>query len=44
VKQLRVWVTDTKRGMQEGARVPVTDGKAELTLDSMAYVTLMSAQ
>jgi hypothetical protein len=44
VKQLRVWVTDTKRGMQEGARVPVTDGKAELTLDSMAYVTLISAQ
>jgi hypothetical protein len=44
VKQLRVWVTDTKRGMQEGARVPVTDGKAEMTLDSMAYVTLISAQ
>jgi hypothetical protein len=44
VKQLRVWVTDTKRGMQEGARVPVSDGKAELTLDAMAYLTLIGGQ
>ena len=41
VKQLRVWVTDTTRGMQEGAPVPVSDGKAQVALDAMAYVTLI---
>jgi hypothetical protein len=41
VKQLRVWVTDNARAMQEGARVAVSDGKAELALDGMAYVTLI---
>ncbi len=44
VKQLRVWVTDTKRGMEEGARIPVTDGKAQFTLDQTSYTTLVSAQ
>ncbi len=44
VKQLRVWVTDTKRGMEEGARIPVTDGKAQFTLDQTSYTTLISAQ
>jgi hypothetical protein len=44
VKQLRVWVTDTQRGMQEGARIPVTDGKAQFTLDQTSYTTLISAQ
>jgi hypothetical protein len=44
VKQLRVWVTDTKRGMEEGARIPVTGGKAQFTLDQTSYTTLISAQ
>ena len=44
VKQLRVWVTDSKRGMQEGARILVTGGKAQFTLDPTSYTTLISAQ
>jgi hypothetical protein len=44
VKQLRVWVTDTKRGMQEGPRIPVSEGKADVALDAMAYVTLIGGQ
>ena len=44
VKQLRVWVTDTKRGMEEGPRIPVTNGKAQFTLDQTSYTTLVSAQ
>jgi len=42
VKQLRLWVTDSQRGMQEGARVPVTGGKAEFQLDATSYTTLIS--
>jgi len=41
VKQLRMWVTDEKRGMQEGERIPVTGGKAQFTLDATSYVTLI---
>ena len=26
VKELRTWITDSRRGMQEGSRVPVSDG------------------
>jgi hypothetical protein len=44
VKQLRMWVTDAQRGMQEGARIPVTNGKAQFTLDQTSLTTLMSAQ
>ena len=43
VKQLRVWVTDEKRGMQEGAPIPVANGKAQFTLDATSYTTLVSA-
>jgi hypothetical protein len=42
VKQLRIWVTDKQRGMQEGERIPVTGGKAQFTLDATSYVTLIS--
>jgi hypothetical protein len=42
VKQLRLWVTDKQRGMQEGERIPVTGGKAQFTLDATSYVTLIS--
>jgi len=41
VKQLRIWVTDQQRGMQEGERIPVTGGKAQFTLDATSYVTLI---
>jgi hypothetical protein len=44
VKQLRIWVTDKQRGMQEGPRVAVTGGKAQFTLDATSFVTLISAQ
>jgi hypothetical protein len=43
VKELRVYVTDAKRGMKEEARVPVSQGVASLTLDPMSYTTLISA-
>jgi hypothetical protein len=42
VKQLRVWVTDGQRGMQEGARIAVADGKAAFQLDATSYTTLIS--
>ncbi len=42
VKSLRVRVTDSRRGMQEGDRIPVVDGQAQITLDAMSFTTLMS--
>lgn len=44
VKQLQVWVTDGTRGMEEGARIPVVDGKAELKLEATSYTTVIGAQ
>jgi hypothetical protein len=41
VKELRLWVTDSRRGMQEGARVPVEDGKAEFQLEATSFTTLV---
>jgi hypothetical protein len=41
VKQLRIWVTDARRGMEEVGRVPVTDGKAEFTLEATSFMTLI---
>jgi len=43
VKQLRVWVTDSQRGMQEGERIAVSGGKAEFQLDPMSFTTLIGA-
>jgi hypothetical protein len=43
VKQLRVWVTDSQRGMQEGERVAVAGGKAEFQLNPMSFTTLIGA-
>jgi O-glycosyl hydrolase len=42
VKELRVWVTDSTRGMEEGARIPVSGGQAELKLDATSYTTAIS--
>jgi len=41
VKELRMWVTYSQRGMQQGARVPVADGKAEFQLHSTSFTTLI---
>ncbi len=43
VSQLRVWVTDAGRGMQESSRIPVTGGKAELPLAATSFTTVISA-
>jgi len=42
VKELRVWVTDSTRGMEEGARIAVSGGKAEVKLDPTSYTTVIS--
>jgi O-glycosyl hydrolase len=42
VKELRMWVTDSTRGMEEGARIPVTGGKADVKLDATSYTTVIS--
>ena len=44
VKQLRVWVTDASRGMQEMPAISAAEGKAELTLEATSFTTLISAQ
>jgi O-glycosyl hydrolase len=41
VKELRVWVTDSQRGMEEGARISVAGGKAELKLEATSYTTVI---
>jgi hypothetical protein len=42
VRQLRLWVTDAQRGMQELDRVPVTGGKAQFSLAATSYTTVVS--
>jgi hypothetical protein len=42
LKQLRVWVTDAQRGMQESDRIPVTGGKAQFSLAATSYTTVSS--
>lgn len=44
VRQVRVWVTDSGRGMEEAAPIPVDGGKAELTLEATSFTTLIGAQ
>jgi len=41
VSELRVWVTDDKRGMVEGPRVAVNGGRAQLTLDAASFTTVV---
>jgi hypothetical protein len=43
VKRLRIWVTDSQRGMTEGDPIPVTGGKAEFKLDASSYTTVIGA-
>jgi hypothetical protein len=44
VKELRLWVTDSTRGMVEGARIPVSGGKAEVTLEATSFTTVISVR
>src|SRR5579863_8568737 len=41
LKELRMWVTDRKRGMEEMGRIRVEDGKAQFTIDTMSFTTLI---
>jgi hypothetical protein len=43
VKQLRVWVTDAERGMQESDRIPVIGRKAQFPLAATSYTTVIGA-
>jgi len=40
VKEMRVFVTDSRRGMQETGRVPVVQGTVQLPLDGMSFTSL----
>ena len=40
VKEMRVFVTDQRRGMQETGRVPVVQGTVQLPLDGMTFTSL----
>ncbi len=44
VKELRVYVTDSKRGMEESKRVHVSEGEAKFTLDENSFTSLTSAK
>ena len=44
VKQLRLYSTDHKRGMEEGKRVQVSKGTAPFTLESLCFTSLISVQ
>jgi hypothetical protein len=41
ISSFHQYVTDATRGMKESGSVPVSHGTAKLTLDAMAYVTLV---
>jgi len=41
VKEMRVLVTDSRRGMQETGRVPVVEGTVQFPLDSMSFLSLV---
>ncbi|HZL44487.1 MAG TPA: hypothetical protein VFD66_14550 [Verrucomicrobiae bacterium] len=40
VKEMRVFVTDSRRGMREAGRVPVHEGSVQLPLDAMSFTSL----
>lgn len=44
ITELRVLVTDARRGMEQIARVPVSGGTARFTLPATSFVTLTNAQ
>ena len=42
VKEMRVLVTDSRRGMKETERLPIVRGTVRLPLDAMSFTTLTS--
>ena len=44
VKELRIYVTDGKRGMEEGKRVRVENGEAKFTIDEFSFTTLVGVR
>jgi hypothetical protein len=43
LKVLRIYVTDARRGMKEGHRIPVTNGSAQFMLEGGTFTTLIGA-
>jgi hypothetical protein len=41
VKEMRAFVTDSRRGMQETGRVPVVQGTVQLPVDAMSFTSLV---
>jgi hypothetical protein len=44
VKELRIYVTDSKRGMEEGDLIHVSEGRAKFTLDADCFTSLISTK
>ncbi len=44
VKKLKVYVTDSNRGMEDTGEIAVAKGQVNLLLDPMSYVTLVTVQ
>jgi len=44
VKKLKVYVTDSNRGMEDTGEIAVAKGQVSLLLDPMSYVTLVTVQ
>ncbi len=41
LKEVRVFVTDSRRGMQDTGRVPVARGTVEVPLDALSFTSLV---
>ena len=41
LKEVRVFVTDSRRGMQDTGRVPVAQGTVEVPLDALSFTSLV---
>ena len=44
VHELRTYVTDSKRGMEEGKRIHVSNGEAKFTLDAFGFTSVMTVK
>ncbi len=44
VRELRVYVTDARRGMEEAKRVRVADGEAEFTLAEFSFTSVITSK
>ena len=44
VHEFRTYVTDNKRGMEEGKRIHVSNGEAKFTLDAFGFTSVMSVK